>query len=278
MSINWYPGHMVKAKREIAENLKLVDIVAILLDARAPFSCRNPDLERMLKSKKTLIILNKMDLADPSATERYQEQLQAEGLTTEAMDSLSGKGAKEVLQALKNAYKPIGEEFLRRGRRIRPARVMVVGVPNIGKSTFLNCLAGRKIARTGAKPGITRGKQWVRVREDIEFLDTPGLMWPKINIAEQGLKLALLDIVGENAYSEEEAAFYLLDFLSNKAPEILKASLKLEEPQRPVPELLDNIARKRGHLLKGGNLDTAKTCKHLLLDFRRGNLGRISLD
>lgn len=278
MSINWYPGHMVKAKREIGENLKLVDIVVILLDARAPFSCRNPDLERMLKSKKTLIILNKMDLADPAATERYQEQLQAEGFTTEAMDSLSGRGAKEVVQALKKAYKPIGEEFVRRGRRIRPARVMVVGVPNIGKSTFLNCLAGRKIARTGAKPGITRGKQWVRIREDIEFLDTPGLMWPKINIPEQGMKMALLDIVGENAYSEEEVALYLLDFLTKNAPEILKTSLKLEDPQQPVPELLDNIARKRGHLLKGGHLDTGKTCKLLLLDFRRGHLGRISLD
>jgi len=278
LSINWYPGHMVKAKREIEENLKLVDIVVILLDARAPFACRNPELERMLKRKKTLIVLNKMDLADPNATARYRERLQAEGVTAEAMDSLSGRGSKEVLQALKNAYKPIGEEFLRRGRRIRAARVMVVGVPNIGKSTFLNCLAGRKIARTGAKPGITRGKQWVRVREDIEFLDTPGLMWPKIDIQEQGLKLALLDIVSENAYSEEEVALYLLDFLSKNAPQILKTALKLEETQQPVLELLDNIARKRGHLLKGGNLDTAKTCKLLLLDFRRGNLGRVSLD
>lgn len=278
MSINWYPGHMVKAKREIEENLKLVDIVVILLDARAPFSCRNPELERMLKSKRNLVVLNKMDLADSAATKRYQEQLQSEGFTTAAMDSLSGRGAKEVLQAIKTAYKPIGEEFVRRGRRIRPARVMVVGVPNIGKSTFLNCLAGRKMAKTGAKPGITRGKQWVRVREDIEFLDTPGLMWPRINNPEQGLKLALLDIVGENAYSEEEVALYLLGFLSAKAPEILKTSLKLEDPGQPVPELLANIARKRGHLLKGGKLDTAKTCKLLLLDYRRGNLGRISLD
>lgn len=278
MSINWYPGHMVKAKREIEENLKLVDIVAILVDARAPFSCRNPELERMLKRKRTLIILNKMDLADPNATTRYREQLGAEGLITESMDALNGKGSKEVLQALKTAYKPMEEEFLRRGRRIRPARVMVVGVPNIGKSTFLNCLAGRKIAKTGAKPGITRGKQWVRVREDIEFLDTPGLMWPKVNNLEQGMKLALLDIIGENAYSEEEAALYLLDFLSNKAPDILKTGFKLEEPHMTAPELLEQIARRRGHLLKGGNLDTDKTCKSILIDFRKGNLGRISLD
>lgn len=278
MSVNWYPGHMVKAKREIEENLKLVDIVVILLDARAPFSCRNPELERMLKRKKTLIVLNKMDLADPTATADYQKQFQTEGLPTEAMDSLSGRGAKEVLQALKTAYKPMEEEFLRRGRRVRPARVMVVGVPNIGKSTFLNCLAGRKIAKTGAKPGITRGKQWVRVREDIEFLDTPGLMWPKINVQEQGMKLALLNIVGEKAYSEEEVALYLLDFLKNKAPDILKTGLKLDDTNQSVYELLDNIARKRGHLLKGGNLDTTKTCQILLLDFRRGNLGRVSLD
>ncbi|HEX3010668.1 MAG TPA: ribosome biogenesis GTPase YlqF [Syntrophomonadaceae bacterium] len=278
MSINWYPGHMVKAKREIEENLKLVDIVAVLLDARAPFSCRNPELERMLKRKKTIMILNKMDLADPAATARYREQFQSEDLLTEAMDSLGGKGAKEVLQALKTAYKPVEEDLLRRGRRVRPARVMVVGVPNIGKSTFLNCLAGRKLAKTGAKPGITRGKQWIRVREDVEFLDTPGLMWPKISIPEQGMKLALLDIVGENAYSEEEVALYLLDFLKSNAPEIITTALKLDNHDQPVTELLDSIARKRGHLLKGGYLDTAKTCKSLLLDFRKGNLGRISLD
>lgn len=269
---------MVKARREIEENLKLVDIAAILVDARAPFSCRNPDLERMLRRKTTLMILNKMDLADPDATTRYLEEFRAQGLAAEAMDSLSGKGSREVLQAIKKAFKPVEEDLLRRGRRVRPARVMVVGVPNIGKSTFLNCLAGRKAARTGAKPGITRAKQWVRVRDDIEFLDTPGLMWPRIEVEGQGLKLALLDVVGENAYSEEEVALYLLDFLCRQAPEIITTGLKLDGPAGSAVELLEKIASKRGHLLKGGYLNTEKTCKMLLQDFRKGNLGRISLD
>jgi ribosome biogenesis GTPase A len=269
---------MVKAKREIEQNLKLVDIAAVLLDARAPFSCRNPELEHMLKLKKTVIVMNKLDLADPAAILRYKEQLKTEGLPAEAMDSISGRGSREVLQALKTAFKPTEEDLVRRGRRVRPARVMVVGVPNIGKSTFLNCLAGRKMAKTGAKPGITRGKQWVRVREDIEFLDTPGLMWPKITVPEQGMKLALLDIVGENAYSEEEAALFLLDFLKTRAADVLTTVFKLDNPLKSAPELLEDIARKRGHLLKGGHLDTAKTCKMLLLDFRRGSLGRLSLD
>lgn len=278
MTINWYPGHMVKAKREIEENVKLVDIVLMLLDARAPFSCRNKDLEKIVKNKKLVFILNKMDLASPSCTQQYQKTLQDEGYPVAVIDSSSGRGAKEVLQAIKDAYQEQADIMIAKGRRVRSARAMVVGVPNIGKSTFLNCLVGQKVARTGAKPGITRGKQWVRVREGIEFMDTPGLMWPKVEEEEQGLKLALLNIVGENAYEEAEVAFYLTKTLKEKAPQVIFTKYKVEDVNMSENEILEEIARKRGYLNKGGIPDTEKTCHLLIQDYRRGNLGRISLD
>jgi len=276
--INWYPGHMVKAKKEIQENIKLVDIVIILLDARAPFSCRNMDLEKIAGKKKVIIVLNKIDLASHSATGEYMHQLKEEGNPVVCIDSARGKGTKEVLQVIRNAFKDKAEEMLKKGRRVRPARVMVVGVPNVGKSTFLNCLVGKKMAKTGARPGITRGKQWVRVREDIEFMDTPGLMWPKVEEEEQGLKLALLNIVGENAYNEYDIALYLIRVLKEKLPRTLLDKYKLQNLDKAEVEILEDITRKRGYLLKGGGLDLEKTCRLLLQDFRKGNLGHISLD
>lgn len=278
MSINWYPGHMVKARKEIEANIKLVDIVTMLVDARAPFSCRNIELEKIVSRKKVIFILNKMDLALPEATQEYINTFNKQGFMAVAIDSSSGKGAREVIQAIKLAFKDKQEEMLSRGRRIREARVMVAGVPNIGKSTFLNCLVGKKIAQTGAKPGITRGKQWVRVREDIEFMDTPGLMWPKVHSKEQGLKLALLDIVGERAYDQHEVALYLIGCLAAKAPQILRSNFKLTELEKNSEELLEDISRRRGHLVKGGEPDTDKTCLVLLQEFRKGKLGRLSLD
>lgn len=278
MSINWYPGHMVKAKREIKENLKLVDIVVMLLDARAPFSCRNADLEAMVGKKPLVFILNKIDLVPQEAVKNYQRQLRNDGFAVGIIDSVSGQGLKEVLNEIRKVYRPIADEMIRKGRRVRPARVMVVGVPNIGKSTFLNCVVGKKVAKTGAKPGVTKGKQWIRVREDIEFMDTPGLMWPKINNEEQGYKLALLDIVGENAYSEYHVALFLINILQAKAPEVFTDKFKLDSVDGDNTELLKAISRKRGHLIKGGELDVEKTAQTLLQDFRKGNIIKLGLD
>jgi ribosome biogenesis GTPase A len=278
LNINWYPGHMVKAKRAIEENIKMVDIVVMLLDARAPFSCRNPELEKIARRKKVVIVLNKADLAAPASTKGYIKKLREQGFMAVAMDSISGKGQKEVIETLRKAYQDKADIMITKGNRVRPARVMITGVPNIGKSTFLNTLVGQKAARTGAKPGITRGKQWVRVRDDIEFMDTPGLMWPKIDNAEQGLKLALLNIIGENAYEEEKVALYLIDILQTRFPKVLSDYYKVTDLDARGEEILDQISRKRGHLLKGGSLDLEKTCQHLLIDYRSGTLGRISLD
>ncbi|NLF44724.1 MAG: ribosome biogenesis GTPase YlqF [Syntrophomonadaceae bacterium] len=278
MNINWYPGHMVKARREIEANLKLVDIVLILLDARAPFSCRNQDLENIAARKKIIYILNKTDLASPEGTAAYLDFIRKNNGPAVGIDSIGGKGSKEVLQAIAASYDEQAKKMLARGRRVRPARVMAAGVPNVGKSTFINCLAGQKAARTGNKPGVTRGKQWIRFRDDIELLDTPGLMWPRVESEEQGLKLALLNIVGENAYNEYDVALYLLGWLAEKWPHVLKEHFKVEIIDKENTALLEDIAARRGHLLKGGQLDLEKTCTMLLQDFRRGKLGRFSLD
>lgn len=278
MNINWFPGHMVKARREIEANIKLVDIVLILLDARAPFSCRNKELETTAAKKKTIYILNKTDLALPEKTSAYLDILGRKQGLAAGIDSLSGKGAKEVLQVIMSSYQETAQKMLKKGRRIRPARIMITGVPNVGKSTFLNCLVGQNAAKTGNKPGVTRGKQWIRLRNDMELLDTPGLMWPKVESEEQGLKLALLNIVGENAYREYDVALYLLGLLSRHWPQVLKNQFKLENIDKDAAVLLEDIARKRGHLLKGGQLDLDKSCTMLLQDFRKGKLGKFSLD
>lgn len=277
MSINWYPGHMVRAKREIEENLKLVDIVAVVLDARAPFSCRNPELEAMVGKKPVVMVLNKSDLADPSLTRKYLEAISAEGFLSLSMDALHRKGKNALLQALTTAYKPKAREMLAKGRRVRPARVMVAGVPNTGKSTFLNCLVGRNTAATGARPGITRGKQWVRIQADMELLDTPGVMWPKIDNPEQGLKLALLDIVGQNAYNEVDVARYLLEVLKSKGTSVIleKLGMNINEDSYTA---LQTVSLKKGFKLPGGSADEEKMACFLLQEFRKGRLGLISLD
>jgi len=278
VSINWYPGHMVKARREIEENLKMVDLVVILLDARAPFSCRNKELEKIAGRKQMVMVLNKIDLADASDTKKITSRLKEEGIAVATINSINGRGTKEVLQLIKDRFREKADKMLEKGWRVRAVRVMVVGVPNVGKSTFLNCLVKKKIAQTGAKPGITRGKQWIRVRNDIEFMDTPGLMWPKIEDEEQGMKLALLNIVGENAYQEYEVAMYLLEVLKKKTPQIFLQKFKIKNIDKSSEELIKDISISRGHLLKGGNPDIEKTCKILLQDFRKGKMGRISLD
>lgn len=276
--IQWFPGHMVKARREIESNIKLVDVVIMLLDARAPIACRNPELENMIRKKQLLLVLNKVDLADARATARHRQMLKKEGYMVASMDSLHGRGSKKVLELIQQAYAPQATQMLKKGRRVRPVRVMVVGVPNVGKSTFLNCLAGRKIARVGEKPGITRGKQWLRIRDDIELLDTPGLMWPKIEDEKQGLKLALLNIIGENAYQDYDVALYLVELLKERHPVILQERYRVEDIKLPVEDILAAIAVTRGLLQKGGEPNLDQTSRLVLQEYRRGMMGAISLE
>jgi len=269
---------MVTARRAINESMRLVDIVLMILDARAPFSCRNTDLEKMAGAKKIIFILNKADLAMPAYTDAYLRSFRQQGLIALAMESVNGKGKALVLSTIKEVYREKEEWLLKKGRRVRPARIMVVGVPNAGKSTFINSLVGKKTALTGEKPGVTRGKQWIRVREDMELMDTPGMMWPKVENEEQGLKLALLNIVGEKAYQEYEVALYLVQQLQEKAPDILRQQLKQYPAESTPEEILKLIAANRGHLKKGGVPDLDKTSQVLLREFRKGKWGALSLD
>lgn len=276
--IQWFPGHMVKARREIENSIKLVDIVIMLLDARAPVACRNLELEEMAAPRQLLFVLNKIDLADPGTTTRHRHMLQKQGFRVAGMDSLHCRGSKKVLEMIQKAFRPKAELMLQKGRRIRPARIMVVGVPNVGKSTFLNCLTGRKMVKVGEKPGVTRGKQWVRIKDDIELLDTPGLMWPKIEDQKQGLKLALLNIIGENAYRDYDVALYLLELLREKCPTVLKERYQVLDIESPAEDILAAIAVKRGLLQKGGAPNSDQACRLILQEYRQGIMGRVSLE
>ena len=278
MSINWFPGHMVKARREIQENAAAVDLVIEVLDARAPRSTLNPDLPGLVKGKPIIRVLNKSDLADERATRRFIDYFEQEGVPAVGMDSLTGQGAREVLRVVRDAFRPVAEQLRKRRARVRPARVMVAGAPNTGKSSFINALVGKKTVKTGARPGITRGKQWIRVRREIELLDTPGIMWPRVDSEEQGLRLALLAVVGEASYQEEEIAWSLIKTMQVLAPEALRQRYRLEEIHADVHDTIEQIGQNRGLLLKGGVVDTTRTARMLIDEYRRGSLGRFTLD
>lgn len=272
VGMSWFPGHMVRARREIRENLKLVDVVVEVIDARAPRSTRNLELESILKGKPLLLVLNKADLVEPKDSKAWVKTLGKEGLKAVAVDSLSRRGVKEALSLVRSLYQSKACAMLEKGRRIRPARAMIVGVSNVGKSTFLNAAVGRKVARTGANPGITRGKQWVMAREDIEFLDTPGLLWPRIDNREQALKLAILGILGEKTYDAKEAAFYLLSLIKARGLSIQDMDTEIE------PSAFLNLLAKKKGWFAGENPDEERAAWHLLKSFRRGDLGKVVLD
>jgi ribosome biogenesis GTPase A len=196
VAYNWFPGHMVRARREISENVKLVDIVVEVADARAPQSTRNLELEDLVAPKPIILVLNKKDLVNPTELDVWTKRLAAEGLNPVSMVATSGEGKNSVIQTVEKLFRPIAQDMKNRQRRVRPPRIMVVGIPNVGKSTIINSLAGRKTARTGPQPGVTRGKQWIRIEGRLDLLDTPGLMWPKVSVPEQGLKLAALGVLG----------------------------------------------------------------------------------
>lgn len=278
MVIQWYPGHMTKAKRAMQEDIKLVDLVVEVLDARSPMSSRNPDIDDLGKGKARLIILNKSDLADPKANRSWQQYFEEKGFTVCQMDARKRSDMKPVQAAVMKACAAKIERDRRRGIKNRPVRAMVVGIPNVGKSTFINSYAGKAAAKTGNKPGVTRGNQWIRLSKEVELLDTPGILWPKFDDEMVGLRLALLGSVKDDILNTDELAFELLKLMAKTYPDQLKERYELTElPEEALP-LMEEIARKRNCLLKGGELDYSRTAKLIIEDFRSGRMGRLTLE
>ena len=277
--IQWYPGHMKKARELVEENLKLVDVVVELLDARIPAASANPMLREIIGDKPRVVALNKRDLADENMTRRWLEHFRAKKIPAVALDSVSGKVMKELLTLIEREAKYRTERLVSKGVAARKARVMILGIPNVGKSSLINRLAGAAKAKTADKPGVTRAKQWIRIGADVDLLDTPGILWPKFEDPRVGLKLAFTGAVNDEIYDLESVAHLLLATLRRDHQERLQERFKFKEALPETTEgLMDAIGRKRGCLLKGGRIDFEKVQHILLAEFRMGKFGKISLD
>ena len=277
MHFQWYPGHMTKAKRMMQENMKLIDLVIELVDARVPVSSRNPDLDELGKNKARLILLNKSDLAEERMNDVWAAYFKEKGYSVVKLNATKGGGIKSIQGVIQEACKEKIERDRKRGILNRPVRAMVVGIPNVGKSTFINALAGKACAKTGNKPGVTKGKQWIRLNKNVELLDTPGILWPKFEDQTVGLRLAWIGSIKDEILNTEELAAELTGFLVNSYPDVLKEKYEIEESADGF-ENLRGIAESRHCLVKGNELDTEKAAKLLLDDFRNGRLGRITLE
>lgn len=277
MHFQWYPGHMTKAKRMMQENMKLIDLVIELVDARVPVSSRNPDLDELGKNKARLILLNKSDLAEDRMNDVWVAYFKEKGYSVVKLNAKKGGGIKSIQGVIQEACKEKIERDRKRGILNRPVRAMVVGIPNVGKSTFINALAGKACAKTGNKPGVTKGKQWIRLNKNVELLDTPGILWPKFEDQTVGLRLAWIGSIKDEILNTEELAAELTGFLVNSYPDVLKEKYEIEESADGF-ENLRGIAESRHCLVKGNELDTEKAAKLLLDDFRNGRLGRITLE
>ena len=277
MQFQWYPGHMTKAKRQMQEDLKLIDLVIELLDARIPFSSRNPDIDELGKNKARLILMNKADLADPKKTEIWSNYFKSKGYFVVCIDARSKKGMKAIQNEIMEACKEKIERDLRRGIKNRPVRAMVVGIPNVGKSTFINTYAGKACAKTGNKPGVTKGKQWIRLNKNVELLDTPGILWPKFEDQKVGLHLALIGSIKDEILNTDEMSLALIKILMKDDPKAVAARYELEEETDAV-EILKSVAKNRGCLKKGEELDYSKAAALIVDEFRSGKIGRFTLE
>lgn len=277
MNYQWYPGHMTKAKRMMQEDIKLIDLVIEIIDARVPLSSRNPDIDELGKNKARLIILNKSDLADEKKNDAWAAWFQGKGCFTAKVNARSGAGMKKIQDTIQEACKEKIERDRKRGIMNRPVRAMVVGIPNAGKSTFINTLAGKACAKTGNKPGVTKGKQWIRLNKNIELLDTPGILWPKFEDQLVGLKLAVVGSIKDELLQSEELAMWLIAYLRKEYAGLLAERYQIEEDGTDL-EILERIAQSRGCRLKGNLPDYPKTAALIVEDFRSGRLGRITLE
>lgn len=277
MHFQWYPGHMTKAKRMMQENIKLIDLVIELVDARIPVSSRNPDIDELGKNKARLILLNKSDLAEEKQNDAWAEYFKEKGFSVVKVNSKRGGGIKSIQGVIQEACKEKIERDRKRGILNRPVRAMVVGIPNVGKSTFINALAGKACAKTGNKPGVTKGKQWIRLNKNVELLDTPGILWPKFEDQTVGLRLAFIGSIKDEILNTEELAMEMIAFLTEKYPGVLEEKYSIEISEDSY-ECLRRIAESRHCLVKGNELDTNKAAILLIDDFRSGRLGRITLE
>lgn len=277
--IQWFPGHMTKAKRMMESQIKLVDVVVEMLDARIPRSSTNPMLQNILGAKPKVIALNKVDMADKAQTERWLEKLKGSGLPVCKVDCATGKGVKQLIGAIQLAAKPVIDKWLKKGVRNRPVRVMIVGIPNVGKSTLINRLVGKNKVMAADKPGVTRGQQWVTIAKGLELLDTPGVLWPKFEDPGVGFALAATGAIKEDVFDREMAVELLLDFLIRKYPEALQTKYAVSlEAGDDVNAVTAKIAEARGCLKAGGLLDLDKVDQLVLRDFRSGRLGSFTID
>ena len=277
MHFQWYPGHMTKARRMMQENIKLIDLIIELVDARVPLSSRNPDIDELGKNKARLILLNKADLAEDRRNDEWMEYFKKQGYSVVKVNSKKGGGIKSIQSVIQEACKEKMERDRKRGILNRPVRAMVVGIPNVGKSTFINALAGKACAKTGNKPGVTKGKQWIRLNKNVELLDTPGILWPKFEDQEVGIRLAFVGSIKDDILNMEELALTLIGYLKEKYPGVLNARYEVSEEEENLG-VLEGIARARGCLKKGEELDYAKASGILFDDFRSGKLGRTTLE
>lgn len=277
MHFQWYPGHMTKAKRMMQEDMKLIDVVIELVDARIPLSSKNPDIDDMAKNKSRVILLNKYDLADEKYTEKWKTYFEKQGYFVTLVNSKNGNGVKKVNDVVTAVCKDKIERDRKKGILNRPLRAMVVGIPNVGKSTFINSIAGKAATKTGNKPGVTKGKQWIKINKNIELLDTPGILWPKFEDQSVGLRLAFIGSIREELLNIYELSLELMRFLLTHYGGYLANRYGIEEDSDPEVTL-SRIAEKRACKMKGGELDLNKAAGFVIDDFRNGRLGNITLE
>ena len=277
MEFQWYPGHMTKAVRAMQEDIKLIDLVIEILDARIPHASRNPDIDKLAQNKARLILLNKADLSDPGKLSLWENYYQAKGFEVLSLDSRTKTDMKAVRQRMEAACREKRERDARRGIKNRPVRALVAGIPNVGKSTFINSFAGRASAKTGNKPGVTKGKQWIRLSKDTELLDTPGILWPKFEDQTVGLRLAMIGAIGDNVLELSELSLEILRFLSREYPALLSERYEVDVTKEPAA-LLEDIALRRNCVKKGGETDYDRAARLIIDEFRNGVIGRVTLE
>ncbi|MEW4218142.1 ribosome biogenesis GTPase YlqF [Rossellomorea marisflavi] len=278
MTIQWFPGHMAKARRQVTEKLKLVDIVIELVDARIPLSSRNPMIEEIIGEKPRLVLLNKADMADPAKTKQWIHYFEEQGIMALAVNAQAGKGLQAIVSGAKEILKAKFDRMKSRGMRPRAIRAMIVGIPNVGKSTLINRLVKKNIAKTGNTPGVTKAQQWIKVGKELELLDTPGILWPKFEDQEVGYKLALTGAIKDTILNLQDIAVYALKFLEATYPDRLESRYGIKEIPEDVVESFNHIGARRGCLMAGGEINYDKTAEVIVRDIRNVQLGPITFD